>query len=84
MLGIHPLMAATKGSMKCLLCPGGTHVLDSRYTKGLEAQRRRRKCDRCGHRFTTYELPVTQYRAILTMRQHALALTQALAILAED
>jgi transcriptional regulator NrdR family protein len=38
--------------MQCLLCKGDTYVL--RTTGGTE---RRRKCARCGHRFTTVERP---------------------------
>ncbi len=42
--------------MKCPFC--GEHdnkVIDSRLSKDGAAVRRRRKCDACGRRFTTYE-----------------------------
>jgi len=42
--------------MKCPAC-GDTEnkVIDSRLSKDGEITRRRRACDACGHRFTTYE-----------------------------
>lgn len=42
--------------MKCPYCShGGTRVIDSRQTDDGHAIRRRRICDNCGRRFTTYE-----------------------------
>lgn len=42
--------------MKCPYCPETeTKVVDSRESKDGELIRRRRMCDRCGKRFTTYE-----------------------------
>lgn len=42
-----------------MICPhchqNSSHVLDSRPTNGGEAIRRRRECERCGYRFTTFE-----------------------------
>ncbi|MFH1218286.1 MAG: transcriptional regulator NrdR [Candidatus Peregrinibacteria bacterium] len=42
-----------------MICPkcehNGTRVLDSRETDGQRAVRRRRECEKCGHRFTTFE-----------------------------
>lgn len=40
-------------SLRCPLCGSGTNVLDSRPTS--DGIRRRRACDKCQHRFTTYE-----------------------------
>lgn len=40
--------------MKCQRCGGDTSVYDSRLTSGNE-MRRRRQCDACGHRVTTWE-----------------------------
>ncbi len=42
--------------MKCPFC-GFTdnHVIDSRLSKDKNVIRRRRECDECGRRFTTYE-----------------------------
>ena len=42
--------------MKCPYCGcEGSRVIDSRPSEDLNAIRRRRKCDACGKRFTTYE-----------------------------
>ena len=42
--------------MKCAFCgDDNTRVIDSRPADDNEAIRRRRQCDECGKRFTTYE-----------------------------
>lgn len=42
--------------MKCPFCENeDTKVIDSRHTEDGHAIRRRRECDACGKRFTTYE-----------------------------
>lgn len=42
--------------MKCPYCDHSeTKVLDSRDAEDLELTRRRRECEKCGKRFTTYE-----------------------------
>ena len=42
--------------MKCPFCgEDSTKVIDSRHTEDGHAIRRRRECDACGKRFTTYE-----------------------------
>ena len=42
--------------MKCPFCgDDNTRVIDSRSADDNEAIRRRRQCDECGKRFTTYE-----------------------------
>ncbi|MEG0830494.1 MAG: transcriptional regulator NrdR [Anaerovoracaceae bacterium] len=42
--------------MKCPFCENSdTKVIDSRHTEDGHAIRRRRECDSCGKRFTTYE-----------------------------
>ena len=42
--------------MKCPFCDNpDTKVVDSRHTEEGTAIRRRRECDKCGKRFTTYE-----------------------------
>ncbi|MFC1491638.1 transcriptional regulator NrdR [Nitrospinota bacterium] len=44
--------------MKCPACSHlDSRVVDSRTTKEGNAIRRRRECESCGHRFTTYERP---------------------------
>ena len=42
--------------MKCPFCgKENTRVIDSRPAEDNSAIRRRRQCDKCGKRFTTYE-----------------------------
>src|SRR5215510_6604734 len=42
--------------MKCPFCGSvDNKVIDSRLSQGDEVTRRRRECDRCTRRFTTYE-----------------------------
>lgn len=42
--------------MKCPFCSHpDTRVIDSRLTESNDCVRRRRKCEKCGKRFTTYE-----------------------------
>src|SRR3989338_9629336 len=41
--------------VKCPFCSGETKVLDKR--DGEDSTRRRRECEGCGRRFTTYERP---------------------------
>ena len=42
--------------MKCPICSHSeSKVVDSRTTKEGNAIRRRRECEKCAHRFTTYE-----------------------------
>jgi transcriptional repressor NrdR len=43
--------------MKCPYCEhSGTKVLDSRPANGDKSIRRRRECERCSRRFTTFEM----------------------------
>ena len=43
--------------MKCPNCGSmNSHVIDSRFSKSTNAQRRRRICYDCQHRFTSYEI----------------------------
>lgn len=44
--------------VRCPLCTtADTRVIDSRPAEEGAAVRRRRSCERCGHRFTTFERP---------------------------
>jgi transcriptional repressor NrdR len=44
--------------MRCPRCEAtGTRVIDSRDLENGSTIRRRRECETCGHRFTTYERP---------------------------
>ena len=45
-----------KMMMKCSSCNfESTKVVDSRVTENLNSIRRRRECERCGFRYTTFE-----------------------------
>lgn len=45
-----------ENTMRCPFCENeDTKVIDSRHTEDGHAIRRRRECDACGKRFTTYE-----------------------------
>ena len=49
-------MAGYPGSMLCPACSASdTRVIDSRPAEGGQSIRRRRQCEVCGQRFTTYE-----------------------------
>ena len=61
--------------MKCPFClEDNTHVLDSRPVDDNTAIRRRRLCDSCGKRFTTYEkvetLPLVVIKKDQTRQQY--------------
>jgi len=43
--------------MRCPKCRKDTSVIDSRSVSQREMIRRRRECDACHYRFTTYEAP---------------------------
>ena len=46
--------------MRCLVCENGdTKVIDSRLSETGNSIRRRRQCERCNFRFTTFERPQT-------------------------
>jgi len=52
--------------MKCPVCGDAeTKVIDSRVTKDGTEIRRRRACDACSHRFTTYERVVGSFPMIV-------------------
>lgn len=46
---------------RCPECNGMFTVIDSRYCKESGAVRRRRKCNDCGYRMTTYEMTKDDY-----------------------
>jgi len=52
--------------MKCPACSNlDSRVVDSRTTKEGNAIRRRRECEACRHRFTTYERPEVSWPLIV-------------------
>ena len=62
--------------MKCSVCSfTESHVLDT--TTRETDTRRRRRCDRCGHRWTTYEVPEGRFikadRIVQAFREFARA-----------
>lgn len=46
--------------MNCPRCDSRTAILETRKAEGGIALRRRRQCEECGHRFTTYERAVPE------------------------
>lgn len=49
-------LAGYPGPMLCPACSASeTKVIDSRPAEAGQSIRRRRECEQCGHRFTTYE-----------------------------
>ena len=50
--------------MQCLVCSASTRVLDSRSVEDGFAVRRRRECEHCGERCTTYERVDAQATAV--------------------
>ena len=48
--------------MQCPKCQSATRVLETR--QGRHGTRRRRECRKCGHRFSTYELPLVALVAL--------------------
>lgn len=52
--------------MKCPYCANpDTKVVDSRLTDSNDSVRRRRECEKCGNRFTTYERIETKPIAVI-------------------
>jgi len=52
--------------MKCPYCGNlDSKVIDSRFTEDKESIRRRRECERCAKRFTTYERMENQPVAVI-------------------
>lgn len=59
--------------MKCLKCNSTqSKVVDSRHADELNAIRRRRECENCGTRFTTFEhIEVSQLIVVKKMAQES-------------
>jgi transcriptional repressor NrdR len=54
--------------MRCPKCKNlETRVIDSRLTDDNKAIRRRRECEKCGHRFTTFERP--EFASFIVIKQ---------------
>lgn len=51
--------------MKCTKCWSSTRVIDSRDVENSKEVRRRRQCEKCWYKFTTYEKPeITRFVVI--------------------
>lgn len=60
---------ATFTGIHCSNCGSGeAHVYDSRNNKVSNARRRRYQCAKCGHRYTTYEIPAEVYEKVMSMK----------------
>ena len=54
--------------MRCPKCKNvETRVVDSRMTDDNKAVRRRRECEKCSHRFTTFERP--EFASFIVIKQ---------------
>lgn len=54
--------------MRCPKCKNiETRVIDSRLTDDNKAIRRRRECEKCSHRFTTFERP--EFASFIVIKQ---------------
>jgi transcriptional regulator NrdR family protein len=66
---------SNRPAYQLLGCPAcsapGSGVYDSRVaiSDGSPYVRRRRKCDACGHRWSTAEIPVEQFEALLSIAE---------------
>lgn len=55
--------------LNCSVCGGNTFVTDSRPDKAHTHIRRRRRCEECGTRFTTVEMPTDLQGTLPTRRE---------------
>lgn len=53
-------------SVQCPKCNGESKVIDSRDEES--ARRRRRQCNGCGNRYTTYEIHADEYNRIRQLK----------------
>lgn len=56
----------------CIECGATTKVIDSRPMHDQLGVRRRRQCDKCTTRFTTYEIPVSTYTNLVEEKRFML------------
>lgn len=66
-------------AVQCPKCNGESHVIDSR--DGETARRRRRRCDRCRHRYTTYEIHAEEYERIQNLEVSTAQIEVAISVL---
>lgn len=67
--------------VQCPQCNGESCVIDSR--DGEDARRRRRKCNKCSHRYTTYEIHAKNYERMRRFRVDVRQIDSAIATLHE-
>lgn len=60
--------------MKCPKCGSETYIYNSRSAYGGTNRRRSRKCEKCGHRFTTYET-IAEARGRVPQKKIQISLT---------
>jgi transcriptional repressor NrdR len=56
--------------VNCPRCENPTSTLETRKADGGSALRRRRECNSCGHRFTTYERAVPESVVVIKRNGH--------------
>lgn len=57
--------------MKCPKCScGSTYVLETRAGSGGAETKRRRQCNQCGHKFTTYEISDKKKKQLYDLRKY--------------
>lgn len=62
-------LATIVDSVQCPKCNGESKVIDSRDEES--ARRRRRRCERCKYRYTTYEIHADEYNRIRRLKVDA-------------
>ena len=58
-----------------------SHVTDSRNHEVNNARRRRYECNRCRHRYTTYEIPGEDYERLQTVKLDISQIDSVIAVL---
>lgn len=65
--------------MLCPICNGNTHVRSTVCPSGNEhAVMRRRECEKCGHRYTTFEVSEQEWKRWRELEKAARALSEQL------
>lgn len=68
-------------SVQCPQCNGESSVID--WRDGEDARRRRRKCNKCSHRYTTYEIHAKDYERMRRLNVDVRQIDSAIATLHE-
>lgn len=67
--------------VQCPNCNGESHVIDSR--DGEDARRRRRQCNECKFRYSTYEIHAKDYERMRALQVDVKQLDSAISTLQE-